>query len=267
MINTLDIDRAYANGAFIAGSEKLPGQWQAQAGDFRRGLKARARLNIPYGATERQQFDLFLPETTPTGLMVFVHGGYWMEFGRETWSHLAAGAVARGWAVALPSYTLAPDARLTDMTVEVALAIRAAGSMVAGPVVVTGHSAGGHLAARMACTDMPKSVAERVLRVVPISPLSELAPIARTRMNTALRLTEAEAAAESPARLDRRASCEAHIWVGHLERPAFLWQARLLSEAWDCPWTVAPDRHHFNVIDDLTDPRSALMDTCLSGLT
>ncbi|MEI6098410.1 MAG: alpha/beta hydrolase [Alphaproteobacteria bacterium] len=266
-IDTLDIDRAYANGAFIAGSEKLPGLWQALAGDYRLGLKTRARLNIPYGTTQRQQFDLFVPDITPAGLMVFVHGGYWLEFGRETWSHLAAGAVARGWACAMPSYTLAPAARLTDMTVELARAITTAASMVAGPVVVTGHSAGGHLAARMACTDMPQGVAERVRRVVPISPLSELAPLARTRMNKTLRLTEAEIAAESPARLQRRTSCAAHVWVGQAERPAFLWQARLLSEAWDCPWTVAADRHHFNVIDDFTEAGSPLMDACLSGLT
>ena len=265
MNRTLDVDRSYANGAFIPGSERLPGLWEAEAGAYRKSLKARARLNIPYGTQARQQFDLFLPHKTPLGLMVFVHGGYWLEFGRESWSHLAAGAVERGWACAMPSYTLAPDARIADMTVEVASAVKAAASMVAGPVVVTGHSAGGHLAARMACTDMSKSVSARVTRVVPISPIAELAPIARTRMNNALHLSEAEIAVESPARLTRRQTCQAHVWVGHMERPAFLWQARLLSEEWDCPWTAVPDRNHFSVIDDLALPGSTLMDTCLAG--
>ena len=53
------------------------------------------------------------------------------------------------------------------------------------------------------------------------------------------------------------------VWVGGQERPSFLWQARTLSEAWDCPWHVAPGLHHFNVIDDLTDPDSLLMQTLL----
>ncbi|MGL5011404.1 MAG: alpha/beta hydrolase, partial [Paracoccaceae bacterium] len=53
-------------------------------------------------------------------------------------------------------------------------------------------------------------------------------------------------------------------WVGGQERPAFLWQARTLSEAWSCPWTVAPGRHHFDVIDDLADANSALLDSCLA---
>lgn len=266
MNRTLDIDRSYANGAFVPGSELLPGLWEAQAATYRKALRARAKVNIPYGTGARQQFDLFMPEKPPLGLMVFVHGGYWLESGRESWSHLAAGALGRGWACAMPSYTLAPAARIAEMTVEVAAAVKAAASMVDGPVVVTGHSAGGHLAARMACTDMPKALTERVLRVVPISPIADLAPIARTKMNTALHLTDAEVDAESPARLTRRPTCEAHVWVGMMERPVFLWQARLLSEEWDCPWTPVAARNHFSVIDDLADPKSDLIKTCLAGL-
>ena len=33
-------------------------------------------------------------------VVVFVHGGYWMETNRDLWSHLASGALARGWASA-----------------------------------------------------------------------------------------------------------------------------------------------------------------------
>jgi arylformamidase len=130
------------------------------------------------------------------------------------------------------------------------------------PVVVAGHSAGGHLAARMACADMDVPVA----RVVPISPLADLEPIMGTAMNAKLGLDVAEVAAESPALLGLRAGVEAHVWVGGQERPAFLWQARTLSENWGCAWTVAPGQHHFDVIDGLENPDSALTDACLKGL-
>jgi len=43
-------------------------------------------------------------------------------------------------------------------------------------------------------------------------------------------------------------------------------QARLLSEAWGCPWTVDPGQHHFSVIDALADPGSALCEVLLQGL-
>ena len=115
--------------------------------------------------------------------MIFVHGGYWLETNRDLWSHLAAGALARGWACAMPSYTLAPQARIARMTAEVATAITTAAGEIAGPLVVTGHSAGGHLSARMGCSDIHLP---RLARVVPISPLADLSPLMATQMNLSL---------------------------------------------------------------------------------
>ena len=255
-----DLSRDYTNAAFIAGADAYPPKWAQAAAAFRAGLGARARArDLAYGPADRQRLDLFLPDAAPRGLMVYLHGGYWLAFGRQDWSHLAAGALARGWAVAIPSYSLAPQARIAQITQEVAQAVATAADMVPGPVVVTGHSAGGHLAARMGNLGL-----DRVRRVVPISPLADLEPLMQTGMNADLRIDDAEAATESPARLSLR--CGAHVWVGGQERPAFLWQARVLSEAWGCDWTVAKGRHHFDVIDDLADANSALAEACLGGL-
>jgi arylformamidase len=227
-----EADRAYANGAFIPGSAELPARWRAAAAAFVAGLGPRARIGLPYGSGTREAFDLFLPEGAVRGLLVFVHGGYWMQTGRETWSHLAAGAVARGWACAMPSYTLAPEARISQINGQVRAAVAAAVAAlgVDVPLVITGHSAGGQLSARMACADGPPGLR----RVVPISPVAELGPLMETEMNLTLRLDAAECAAESPARLTPREGVQAHVWVGGQERPAFLWQARLLSENWGC---------------------------------
>jgi acetyl esterase/lipase len=258
----MDMDREYANAAFIAGAEAYPDRWAAAAAAFR--ATARGTCDLRYGPGERQRFDLFLPEFqpggAPRGLVVFVHGGYWLRFGRGDWSHLAAGPVGRGWAVAMPSYTLAPAARIGAITAEIGAAVAAAAAHVAGPVVVTGHSAGGHLAARMgnAAAPLPAAVAARIVRVVPVSPLAELAPLIATAMNRDLRIDAAEAAAESPARHPLRPGTAAHVWVGGQERPAFLWQARTLAEAWGCPWTVEAGRHHFDVIEGLADPAAPL---------
>jgi arylformamidase len=257
----VDYDRDYANGPFIPGGEAFPPRWTREAAAFREKLGERARTAIPYGPKPRNALDLFLPEAAPKGLLVFIHGGYWLRFDRDLWSHLAAGAVARGWACAIPSYTLAPEARISAMTQEIARAVDVAASLVAGPVVVTGHSAGGHLSARMGCADV--SLSAPVKRVVPISPLADLEPIALTAMNADLRLDEPEIASESPARLALRPGVEAHVWVGAQERPVFLFHARLLSEAWSCPWTPEGGKHHFDIVEGLTDPNSALLSVCL----
>jgi arylformamidase len=252
-------DIAYQNAAFIPDGDGYRSRWATAAAAFR--ATAKGALDIPYGRGPVHHLDLFLPAATPNGLMMFIHGGYWMAMGREYFSHLAAGALTRGWAVAMPSYTLAPAARIADMTDEVMQALHVAKARVSGPVVVTGHSAGGHLAARLACAGMASPA-----RVIPISPLADLAPLMETGMNATLRIDAAEAAQESPARLPRDPACDVHIWVGGQERPAFLWHARLLAENWGCAWTVAPGQHHFDVIEGLENPRSALIETCLGGL-
>lgn len=258
----MDMDQEYANAAFIPGSDALPRLWAAQAATFRQSQRGQARLDLPYGPAPQHRLDLFMPMAKPKGVLVFVHGGYWMDFGRKDWSHLAAGAVAQGWACAIPSYTLAPDARIRQITAEIETACLVAAAEVSGPLVVTGHSAGGHLAARMGCTDRHPTLQTRLGRVVPISPLADLEPLLQTEMNATLWLDAEEVETESPAR--HALSCQAHVWVGGNERPAFLWQARTLSENWACDWTVEAGKHHFNVIDSLQHPDSALTQTCLA---
>ena len=259
----MDYDRAYANAPFIPGGEAYPGRWLSDAAAFRSALGARARLDIAYGAGPRQKLDLFLPEGRPAGLLVFLHGGYWLRFGRESWSHLGGGALTRGWAVAMPSYTLAPEGRIAAMRAECVRAVEVAAGLVEGPVVLTGHSAGGQLSARIACDDV--ALAAPLRRVVPLSPLADLEPIALTAMNKTLSLDAAEIAQESPALHAKRGDVEAHVWVGAAERPAFLYHARLLAEAWGCPWTPETNRNHYDVIEGYCDPASPLLAACLGA--
>ena len=247
-------DIAYANADFIPDAASFPPRWAEAARDFREreAMLGRARLNHAYGKGERNRLDLFHPKGQAKGLVVFVHGGYWLRFDRSYWSHFAAGLTAQDWAVAMPSYTLAPEARITAIAREIAAATDAAAALVPGPVRLTGHSAGGHLVARLACDDIALACRDRLARVVPISPLSDLAPLIETTMNDGLRLDAAEAQAESPVRHPAPA-VPVTVWVGAEERPAFLDQARWLAEAWDAPCRIAPGRHHFDVLDDLED--------------
>ena len=258
-------DEAFANGKFIPDGADYPQRWMKKAQEFRDGLGTRAQLGLRYGPADRQWFDLFWPEAEPSGLMVFIHGGYWMAFGPSDFSHLAAGALARGWAVAMPAYTLAPKLRIAAMTAEIGTALAAMAAAVAGPVVVTGHSAGGHLSARMGCdaVALDRTLVARLRKIAPISPLADLRPLLETTMNETLRLDLAEARAESPALMARRRGPAVHVWVGGAERPAFLDQARRLGNAWSCPVTVDPERHHFDVVDGLENADSPLMQMLL----
>ncbi len=253
----MDWDDAYANGAYIAGADAYPDRWAQEAADYRDATGA--QVDVSYGDGAREVYDLILPEGTPKGLFVFVHGGYWLRFDKSWWSAFARGARDHGWAVAMPSYELAPTARISQITQQVAAAIEHAAGQVAGPIMLAGHSAGGDLVARAVCSGvLSDEAAARVVRSVPISPVSDLRPLMKTSMNADLKLDEAECLAESPALMAPRDGVEVTVVVGAAERPVFLDQAEWLSEAWGCDRIVVGGKHHFDVIDALADAHSDL---------
>jgi len=265
-------DDAYANTIHIPGGESYPAKWSARARAFRDGIAATAlaELDLRYGEAERERLDLFRPVSAAKGLAVFAHGGYWMSFDKSSWSHLAAGALAHGWAVCLPSYPLAPQARVATITRRFAAVVELAASRLSGPLRLAGHSAGGHLVARMICDDSPLSddLRGRIAHVVSISGLHDLRPLLRTRMNVALGLDRTEAQRESAALREPLPGCSITCWVGGAERPEFIRQSKLLANIWTglgaaTEFAIAEGRHHFDVIDDLINPQSRLITTWL----
>lgn len=270
-----DWDAAYANAVNIPGGDRWPAAWVEPAKNFRERLKAagRAKLDIAYGERPRNRFDLFLPEGTPKGLVVYIHGGWWKAFDKSVWSHLAAGSVETGYAVAMPSYTLCPEVRIREITREAAKAIEAAAAMVDGPIMLTGHSAGGHLATRMVTTTSPLSsaVAGRVRHVLSIAGLHDLRTVMQIPTYSDLNVDEAEALAESPALLRPMDGARVTCWVGAAERSEFIRQNALLANIWKGLGALTacveePDRHHFNVIDGLANPDHAMTRTLCSDI-
>ncbi|CAN7652600.1 alpha/beta hydrolase [Aminobacter aminovorans] len=267
-----DWDNAYTNGANIAGGDRWPAAWVEPAQSFREAQTAagRAQLDIVYGDKPRNRFDLFLPEGKPKGLAVFVHGGYWMALDKSYWSHLAKGSIDSGYAVAMPSYTLCPEVRIGEIVREVGAAIGQAAALVDGPIMLTGHSAGGHLVSRMvaAASPLAPEVQSRIRHVVSLSGVHDLRPLVNTGMNKTLHIDEAEALAESPALLRPVDNVRITCWVGGGERAEFLRQNALLANIWTglgaaTATVVEPDRHHFSVIDGLADKDHALTRTLL----
>jgi len=178
----IDWDDEYANGPYIPSGDDYPRRWAGAAAEFR----------------PRHGVDLFHPEGDSRGLVVFVHGGYWMQFDKSTWSHLATGPVANGWTVALPGYVLAPEAGIGDISRQVAAACELLGGRSDGPLALTGHSAGGQIVTRLVSRPnlLSRAVIDRVQNVVSISGVHDLRPLLLTSMNATLALTNDEAEAE-----------------------------------------------------------------------
>lgn len=263
-----DWDNAYANAPNIPDGDSWPERWVGPSEAYRSKALAegRAKLDLSYGPTDRNRFDLFLPEGEPKGLVVFIHGGFWMRLDKSYWSHLAGGANTRGWAVAMPSYTLAPDIRIAGITQEIGAAIKAAAEQIAGPIILTGHSAGGHLATRMisATSPLPAAIGDRICHTLSISGVHDLRPMMRTGLNKVLHIDAEEARTESPVLLDPVENVRLTCWVGAGERSEFIRLNALLANIWKgCGAATAsveePDRHHFDVVNGLADADSAIV--------
>ena len=240
--------------------------WAPAAAAYRG--EARAELGLAYGPGDRNRLDLFLPDGAPSGAVaMFIHGGFWMSFDGSHFSHLAKGLVENGIPVAVPTYSLCPDVTLGAIIDEMRAAAAFLHRRFGLPVIATGHSAGGHLAAALLATDWPAFDPALPARVVPagyaISGVFDLAPLRATSVNRSLRLAPEEARLWSPihATPPRGALLDAVVGAG--ETGEHRRQCRAMVEAWNARGATAryeeiAGRNHFDVIAPLADPDSAM---------
>ncbi len=219
-----------------------------------------AKLNLPYGDSERTKWDLF-PAAEPTSpCLVFIHGGYWQRGARDAVSVMAEGVRPLGWSAAFPGYDLTPDVSLTGLVAQIRAALDWLAEFgpdhgIAGPIIVAGHSAGGQLTAL--ALSHPKVVAG-----LTISGVFELGPLRDTYLNEALRLTDEEVATLSPVRLPVVMK-PMGIAYGTAELPALIEDSRALHARRanaHAPGPLIPvvGADHFTILDELQKPDGLL---------
>ena len=262
-----DPDDAYENRIHIPDADRHLAAWPKDAATFRRSF-AGADLNLAYGSSKRTHYDLFTPKggiEAACGLAAFVHGGYWVALSKDDFSHMAAGLLARGWAVAILGYTLAPQARITQITQEISTAVEHLGKTGTGPLRLIGHSAGGHLVSRMMCDDINFGpvTTQRLDRVLSVSGLHDLRPLQRLAKNELWQLDDNESHAESPLLRTPRPGIDLVCLAGADERPEFIRQNAILPLVWqglgaNCHSQLLAGHNHFTIIETMTRANSGL---------
>ena len=253
-------DAAYDNNAAVKNSAALIAERNQLSETLRASRKS--FLDVPYGDRERTKIDLYPAADKTAPCLVFLHGGYWQRNSREVFAMLVEGVAAHGWSVAIPGYSLAPDASLTDIVTEISrsldwLAQNGESYGIAGPVVLSGWSAGAHLVAM--ALDHP-----RVSAGLAISGVYDLAPIRDTGLNNALKLTDQEIARLSPLRLPA-VHKRLDIAYGTAELPALVFNSIKLHKsrmAAGAPGKLFPieGADHFSILSELRRPDGALVD-------
>jgi len=116
------------------------------------------QLGVSYSESfpARRTLDVFLPDESHGGGILFIHGGGWSGGSVEQWHPVCAHFAGRGFVCASAEYRLVPETRFEGQVADVRLAmgyVRAhAGSLglAADRIAAVGSSAGGHLAAMLA---------------------------------------------------------------------------------------------------------------------
>lgn len=191
------LDAAYNNAAAVPNSADWVAQWTERSA-ARRAIHP-TELDVPYGPKPRNRFDMIRCGKRGAPLVVFIHGGWWQRNSKEVFTVMAEGPMGLGLDFALIGYTLAPEARMTEIAQEIhtglgAIAAYQAARGLPSKIVLSGWSAGGHLTAL--CLDHPAVVAG-----LPISGAFDLEPIRHTYINDKVGMDAAEAAANSPSKL------------------------------------------------------------------
>ena len=254
----------YDNSAKIAGSDALLATLPGRAAAFR-AQHPQAEYGLRYGPSPRQLLDVFWPAAAQTApLALCMHGGYWQHSDRSAWSHVAAGLLAHGIGVVMPSYDLCPAVSMTALVAGVRSVVPMLHARYARPMLAIGHSAGGHLAATLLATDWTAHglPADAIYAAMPISGLFDLPPICRTHQNDALHMNETEARALSPMFLPAPGK-PITAMVGGDEGAEYTRQSRELAANWGGAWESLPGLHHFNVVGELANPHARLTQVAL----
>ncbi|MFN3657206.1 MAG: alpha/beta hydrolase [Pseudolabrys sp.] len=252
------LDAAYNNSAAVANSADKLSEWTQRSAALR--AREGALLDLAYGARPRNRIDIFRCGRAGAPLFVFIHGGYWQRNAKEIFSCMAEGPLAHGFDVALPGYTLAPEASLTGIVAELRAALswlRANGrrhGVAEAALVVSGWSAGGHLTAMM----LPEADAG-----LAISGVFDIEPCRLNYLNEKLNLTADEVEALSPIRHLPPSSGPLAVAFGTAELPELQRQSRDYAAAREgagLPTELLPlaGHDHFSILEELARPDGAL---------
>jgi arylformamidase len=259
----IDYETEYNNRARVPENPALIAGWAKDAAAYR---ARHAPRSISYGPGARHVIDFF--EGDGKGpIVVFIHGGYWQALDGSSFSHLARGLNAHGIGVAIPSYDLCPDVTVEAIIGQMRIASREL-ARLGQHLVISGHSAGGHLAACMLATDWlafdASLPANLVVAAYAISGLFDLGPLIGTSINRAMGLDAEAARAASPLFWHAPGRGSLDAVVGENESAEFYRQSRTIVDLWRkagmaTRFGAVPGANHFTAIAPLAEPNSPMV--------
>lgn len=241
------------------------------------------KKNVPYGLGTREKFDHFhnpkFSKKDTRGVFIFIHGGYWQGEVKDSYAFVGEQLLEKNIDVILIEYDLTkenvvdgktiPRVTMTALVNQVGRALDGIqtymkdNNMSGMPVYLSGHSAGGHLAAFWKDHPVINSA------VFPISGLFDLSPIAATKkIGAPLQLSDNEIVRLSPINNihpANKSSLPMYIYYGGDEQPELKGQSLNYSEKlkrnnYNVSLIEVGDVNHFEILATLfTKPDSDII--------
>jgi len=199
--------------------------------------------------------------------VLFIHGGYWRSLEPSSFSQVARGMNAHGVTVAVSGYDLVPQVSIGQIIEQSQAACLHLWKKLGQRIMVSGHSAGGHLAACMMATDWKKldasAPADLITVGYAISGLYDLEVLTHLAGNAEFKLDATEARRISPLFWPVGAGRVLDAVVGGDESSEFLRHSKTIADTWrasgaETRYEAIPGLNHFTICDPMTDANSAM---------
>jgi arylformamidase len=249
-----ELAREYSPRTLVPDMAAVFDTWRRDGAAFR---AQHLTVELPFGLSASETVDIYMPGGNRGGalpLWVFIHGGYWQATDKAHHAHFAAGMLGAGYAVAMPNYTLAPAVTIytivRQMQQMLVFLAREASALGCDPeqIHISGHSAGGQLAAMLAC--LPEG--RLIKSALPLSGVFDLTPLSLLPMAQVIGLkSTADVALLSPLGLQPLPNIRLGAGVGGGESAEFRRQTADYAKNLKIPSLAVPGKHHFDLLDGL----------------
>jgi arylformamidase len=266
----IDWEVEYNNRARVPDHPQIFERWARDGAAYRAeaGKDGRAEIGLKFGASPRQTIDIFKPKGGADGpLALFIHGGYWRSLEPSSFSQMARGMNAHGVTVAVSGYDLVPQVSIAEIIRQTQTACLFLWRRFKKRIMVSGHSAGGQLAACMVATDWKALDAGAPADLTPagyaLSGVFDLTPLILLGNNVDFKLDEASARQSSPLFWNVERGRVLDAVVGGAESSEFLRQSKIMAEGWrgkgaETRYESIPGLNHFTVCDPMLEADSAM---------
>ena len=267
------VEKEYNNRALVPHHAEYFARWEKDSNFVRETLPG--HLDLAYGPHARQRMDLFSAGKSARGTLIFIHGGYWRSLDKNMFSWLAAAWVAAGVNIAMPNYRLAPEVRIDHIVDDIIAAtnwLAADGARYGVPadrLVVSGHSAGGHLTAALFAAPRGSLAFDPscIVGGVPFSGVFDFEPMLHFAFNSDFMLDDAAVKRLSLVDKARTVGAKLVVAAGGNESSEFQRQSRVLAEAWApqaAPALILPGLDHFSIVDSFAERGQPLYEATLA---